>query len=146
VRRALADAGRKAIDVDALVVSAPLVPTAEACRGLARRALGPHGAGIPALGVAGAGDRAKAVASDEATALAMGAVAALQGATIMAASAVHSWELAVCVGHGRDGRTVALCLSRRPGGQSRGSGQQRPGEEADDGPAEQQRDRPHPTA
>jgi hypothetical protein len=154
VRRALADAGRKAIDVDALVVSAPLVPTAEACRGLARRALGPHGAGIPALGVAGAGDRAKAVASDEATAvasdeataLAMGAVAALQGATIMAASAVHSWELAVCVGHGRDGRTVALCLSRRPGGQGRGSGQQRPGEEADDGPAEQQRDRPHPTA
>ena len=146
VRRALAGAGRKAVDVDALVVSAPLVPTAEACRGLARRALGPHGAGIPALGVVVAGDGAKAVASDGAEALAMGAAAALQAATIMDASALEGWELAACVGLGRDGTTVALCLSRRPGWQGPGSGQQRPGEEADDGPAEQQRDGPDPTA
>ena len=137
MRRALAGVGRKAFEVDALVVAAPLVPTAEACRSLARRALGPHGAQVPALGVA--------VAGDDAEVLAMGAAANLEAAAAMEGAAVEDWELAVCVGLGPDGTTVALCLSRS-GQLRRESGQQRPGDEADDGPAEQQRDRPDPTA
>lgn len=112
MRRALAAGGRKAVEVDALVVAAPLVPTVEACRSLARRALGPHGAGIPALGVAVAGDRADAVAGDDAEALAMGAAAVLEAAADTDAMAFGGWELAVCVGVGRDGTTVALCLTR----------------------------------
>lgn len=75
----------------------------------------------------------------------MGAAAAMEAAAAEDASAVADWELAVCVGVGRDGTTVALCLSRS-GQPRRGSGQQRPGQQADDGPAEQQRDRPDPTA
>lgn len=112
MRRALAVAGRKAVEVDALVVAAPLVPTTEACRSLARRALGPHGAGIPALGVAAAGHHAEAVASDGTEALAMGAAAVLEAAAAMDVMAFGGWELAVFVGVGRDGTTVALCLSR----------------------------------
>jgi hypothetical protein len=130
VRRALAEAGRKAVEVDALVVAAPLAPTAEATRRLARRALGPHGSQVPALGVA--------VAGEDAEALAMGAAAVLEAAAAMDAMAFKGWELAVCIGLAVDGTTVALCLSQ--------SGQQRLDEVADDGPAEQQRDRPDPTA
>jgi hypothetical protein len=131
VRRALAAAGRKAVEVDALVVAAPLVPTAETCRRLARRALGPHGEGIAAIGVAVAGDRAEDLAL--AAAAYLGSAATADGASV-----AEGWALAVCVGRAVDGTTVALCLCR--------SGQQRPGQQADDGPAEQQRDRTDPTA
>ncbi len=105
VRRALAAARRKAVEVDALCVAAPLAPTAEACRRLARRALGPHGSEIAALGVAVTGDRAED--------LARAAVAFMVTASDSeAVPAVEDWALAVCVGLAADGTTVALCLER----------------------------------
>lgn len=105
VRRALAAAGRKAVEVDVLCVAAPLAPTAEACRRLARRALGPHGSGIAALGVA--------VAGDHAVDLALAAAAFMEAADDSSeASVADGWELAVCVGLAADGTTVALCLGR----------------------------------
>ena len=105
VRRALAAAGRKAVEVDALCVAAPLAPTAEACRRLARRALGPHGSGIAVLGVAVTGDHAED--------LAMAAAAFMEAAdTSNEASVAEGWALAVCVGLAVDSTTVALCLGR----------------------------------
>jgi hypothetical protein len=105
VRRALAAAGRKAVEVDALCVAAPLAPTAEACRRLARRALGPHGSEIAAFGVA--------VASEHAEDLAMAAAAYLEAAdTSNEVSVAEGWALAVCVGVAADGTSVALCLGR----------------------------------
>ena len=105
MRRALAAAGRKAVEVDVLCVAAPLAPTAETCRRLARRALGPHGSGIAALGVAVAGEHA-----DD---LALAAAAHLEAAdTSNEASVAEGWALAVCVGLAADGTSVALCLGR----------------------------------
>ncbi len=75
----------------------------------------------------------------------MGAAANLDGAAAMEGATVEDWALAVCVGLGPDGTTVALCLSRSRQLRCE-SDQKRPGEEADDRPAEQQRDRPDPTA
>ncbi len=106
MRRALAAAGRKAVEVDALCVAAPSAPTAEACRRLARRALGPHGSQVPALGVA--------VADVDAEALALAAAAFVEAAAAVGARrrCAEGWALAVCVGLGPDGTTVALCLVR----------------------------------
>lgn len=105
VRRALAAAGRKAVEVDVLCVAAPLAPTAETCRRLARRALGPHGDGIAAFGVAVIGDHAED--------LAMAAAAYLEATDAShEASVAGGWALAVCVGLAADGTTVALCLGR----------------------------------
>lgn len=101
MRRALADARWKAVAVDRLFVAAPIAPTAEAARRFARRALGPHGAEIPAIGLVIAGEQAESIAS--------GAARAAQRLP------AGDWELAVCVGLGPDGTAVALCLSRRAG-------------------------------
>jgi hypothetical protein len=46
VRRALADARKKAFDVVGLIVSAELAPTTAAAGEFARRALGPHGESV----------------------------------------------------------------------------------------------------
>jgi hypothetical protein len=105
VRRALAAAGRKAVEVDALCVATPLAPTAQACRRLARRALGPHGSQVPALGVA--------VADVDAEALALAAAAFMEAAAASdEAPLPEGWALAVSIGLGPDGTTVALCLGR----------------------------------
>jgi hypothetical protein len=123
VRRALADAGRKAVEVDHLVVAVPLIPPAADCRVFARRALGPHGADIPVLAVAFAVDDAATLAA--------------QAAGVMQRRSATDWAMAVCVGLGTDGSTVALCLDR--------SGRHRPGDVADGGTRQQQRDRSEPT-
>jgi hypothetical protein len=52
VRRALADGGRKASDVVALVLAADPLPEPAAMARFTRRALGPHGGGVPAAIVA----------------------------------------------------------------------------------------------
>jgi hypothetical protein len=48
VRRTLAVAGRKAIDVSSLIVVADTATPTEALRGFVRRALGPHAGTVPA--------------------------------------------------------------------------------------------------
>jgi hypothetical protein len=132
VRRALADAGRRAVEVDWLIVAAPVAPAAEACRRFARRALGPHGLNVPVRGLA--------FGSHAADSLAGAAARSLDK------DPAEGWRLAVCVGLGPDGRSVALCLDpapvRAPG---RPSDRQRPRDEADDGAPDEQRDRPGPT-
>jgi hypothetical protein len=55
VRRALAAAGRRAIDVEVLVLVADAQPDAAALARFARRALGPHGAEVMTDGAGGAG-------------------------------------------------------------------------------------------
>ena len=88
-----------------LCVAAPLAPTAEACRRLARRALGPHGSQVPALGVA--------VADVDAQALALAAAALVEVAAASGEAPLpESWALVVSIGLGPDGTTVALCLGR----------------------------------
>lgn len=128
MRRALADAGRRAVEVDRLIVAAPDVPTPEACRRLARRALGPHGLTVAVLTVAIESDDADVLARRAADSLAVPA------ADVSDPGVADGEGLAVCVALGPDGRTVALCLDRQPG---RISGQQHPGDEADDGTAQQ---------
>lgn len=120
MRRALADASRRAFEVDRLIVAAAVAPTAEACRLFARRALGPHGLAVPVRGLT--------FESRHADTLANAAAEALEQ------DPAEAWRLAVCVGLGPGGRTVALCLDREPG---RISGQRCPGDEADDRAPEQ---------
>lgn len=55
VRRALAAAGRRATDVDALVLVADEEPDAAGLARFTRRALGPVGAEVPSVGAAGPG-------------------------------------------------------------------------------------------
>jgi hypothetical protein len=112
VRRALAQAGRKAVEVDGLCVAAAVAPTAEACRRLARRALGPHGSAVPVLAVAITTDRTEAIGGHRADAIATGAAAVVEAAAVGDGASVEDWALAVCVGLGADGTTVALCLER----------------------------------
>ena len=100
VRRALADARRRAIDVVGVVVAAPPPLTLHAAQRFARRALGPHGDTVRLdLVVAEAGGGARLVE--------------------LAADAARSIEdgdgLWVAVGIGCDGTTVALCLERGRG-------------------------------
>ncbi len=68
VRRALAAAGRRAVDVDGLAVVADRAPDAATLARFTRRALGPHRAEAPAIGTAHGGGHAERV--DAATALA----------------------------------------------------------------------------
>ena len=56
VRRALADAGRKAFDVSDLLVVADRAVTGEALERFTRRALGPHGASVRAVASLAEGD------------------------------------------------------------------------------------------
>lgn len=49
VRRSLADAGRKALDVVAIAVSADLAASRSEARAFARLALGPHGVDVAVL-------------------------------------------------------------------------------------------------
>lgn len=55
VRRALAAAGRRAVDVQALSLVADVVPDPAALARFTRRALGPHGAGVTSIGRGAAG-------------------------------------------------------------------------------------------
>lgn len=55
VRRALAAAGRRALDVDVLVLATDAEPDPTRLARFTRRALGPHGDGVPSAGLAGAG-------------------------------------------------------------------------------------------
>ena len=96
VRRALADGGRRAMDVRALVLAAPPPLTLVQARRFARRALGPAGADVPII----------VVDSDESTGEAL-ADAAVAGLT---ASSPRTGGVAVVVGIGRDARTIALCV------------------------------------
>ncbi len=57
VRRSIAAAGRKALDVTRLMVVADAPVSAAALGRFARRALGPHGASVVALPVSVAGDQ-----------------------------------------------------------------------------------------
>jgi len=97
-RRALADAGCKAVEVDLLIIAARDEPTPVACATLARRALGPHGLETRTVGMA--------VATDKADELVADAVSSL------AASQDTAWTLAVAIGAGSDGTIVALCVRR----------------------------------
>lgn len=97
-RRALADAGAKAVAVDLLIIAARDEPSLAACATLARRALGPHGLETRTVGMA--------IASDGADELVADAVESL------AAQEDSAWTLAVAIGVGTDGTIVALCARR----------------------------------
>ena len=102
VRRALADARLRALDVEVVTVVAPPPLTRLAVEGFMRRALGPHAAGVELLFV-------EADVPDAAglTDHALGALAPEHGRR----------GIAVTVGIAGDGTTVALCLGpgdRRP--------------------------------
>ena len=98
VRRALAEAGRRAVDVSTLIVATSGPLDAEVLAGFARRALGPHGSSVRSRGLVAA-PRADA---DE---LAASAAAELSGD-------LSPDGIGIAVGLGTDGTTVALCLGR----------------------------------
>jgi len=89
------------VEVDRLVVASPSSLDDEALRSFARRALGPHGETVSVTALARADGRA--------VRLAMGAVRWACG------QPGADWRLAVCLGLGRDGSSVALCLARGSG-------------------------------
>jgi hypothetical protein len=100
VRRALAAAGRRAIDVEAMVVaSSGLVPE-DVLGTFARRALGPEAQRVAVSGLTHSGD---------ADALADVAVR-----DIAAGSSLLGRGVGIAVGLGSDGTTVALCVWRGP--------------------------------
>lgn len=105
------------MEVGALVKAARVVLDDESVRRFARRALGPHGAVVPVKSLAFEDGSAEAYADRAAEALSAGLI--------------EGWALAVAVGLGDDGSTVALCVER--------SGPQGPGEQADERAAEQER-------
>jgi hypothetical protein len=100
VRRALADARRRGIDVVGMVVAAPPPLTLDAAQRFARRALGPHGDAVRLdLVAAETGDAARLA----------------QLAAEAARSSLDSDGLWVAVGIGPDETTVALCVERGRG-------------------------------
>jgi hypothetical protein len=109
VRRALAAAGRRAMDVTILVVaSAEPIPSTVLAR-FARRALGPHGAVVPV----GAHDPG----ASDAEALARHAASRIPAVSETSPNAESSPEgrstsssVAVAVGLGTDGTVEAVCL------------------------------------
>jgi hypothetical protein len=101
VRRALADAGRRALDVEALVIATPPPLTPEAVATFARRALGPHGATVRLDLVVETGDGASLA----------------ELAARRAPRARSPGGIVVAVGIGPDGTTVAVCLDGPPAAQ-----------------------------
>lgn len=78
VRRALAAAGHRAVDVRGLALVADAVPDGVALARFTRRALGPHGAEVPSAGAGGAELPHEArigIATDLAVARAAGGIA-----------------------------------------------------------------------
>ncbi len=62
----------------------------------------------------------------------------MQAAADMESRSATGWALAVAVGLGADGTSVALCLERPPSDALQASGRERAGDEADEGATEQQ--------
>ena len=98
VRRALADAGRRAVDVSALIVAATGPLEAEVLAAFARRALGPHGASVRCSSQV-------AAPRVDASELAASAAAGMSGD-------LSPDGIGIAVALGPDGTTVALCLGR----------------------------------
>lgn len=96
VRRALADANRKATDVAALVVASADPLPADVLAAFARRALGPHGAAV----------RVVAIMSDAAGA----EILADRAAEDIASAGLAGDSCGLAVGIDSQGTTVALCL------------------------------------
>lgn len=108
-RRALAAAGRKAVEVTELMVIADVVPAPDALARFARRALGPHGAGVRATARPAPGlDRATRESR-------LTELAARQARGVATASLI----IAVCLGPGA--WATALCLASRGGATARGA-------------------------
>jgi hypothetical protein len=97
VRRAIAAAGRRAVDVSALVIATQGPLDAEVVAAFARRALGPHGGVVRARGLAVQGNSAEALAATAAAKL---------GADL------SSDGIGIAVGIDDGGNVVALCLGR----------------------------------
>lgn len=93
VRRALAVAGRRATDVDGLAMVTDRAPKPAALARFVRRALGPHGADVPAIGRAGPCDHD----------------ARLTLATEMAGDRVHR-GVAIAIALGPDGLATVACI------------------------------------
>jgi hypothetical protein len=125
VRRALADAGRKAVEVDAIVVAASIAAPGKDIDAFIRTALGRHGAGVEHASVA---DGAVIAAAGDALGVgatrdALGAIDVVVGATGDAA-VVGAGTSAVNVGVGTGAivvavlsighTTLALCLGSLP--------------------------------
>jgi len=104
VRRALADAGRRAVDVTALVVASPDPIPGDVLAAFARRALGPWGADVPSAVVTAVGD------ADELAAVAAAELPAVTSDPV---------AVGIVVGLAADGTTVALCLGRAAGSSKR---------------------------
>ena len=99
VRRALADAGHKALDVTELVMVADRAPSSAALARFARRALGPHGGRVPvrtrvAMGPTHAARTARAITA---------ALEPLNGRGV-------GGRLVLAVVLGPDEQATALCL------------------------------------
>ena len=107
VRRALADAGRRAVDVSDLAVASPAPIGDDELARLARRALGPHGERVPATGVVSHATSADALAE-----VASAHVASLLTAT-PASEPAGPTRLGIGVGIAPDGTIVALCVALR---------------------------------
>ena len=105
VRRALSDAGRRALDVAALVVASAVAVGEDETARFTRRALGPHGQWVPAAGIV----------SDEMSADGLARVAAAHLATVLyvtpAREPTGPVRLGIAVGIASDGTTVALCVA-----------------------------------
>jgi hypothetical protein len=106
VRRALADAGRRATDVVALVLACPEAVPPDVLRAFARRALGPFGETVPVASVAAEGP-AERIADAGAERL------AAAGRDAAAGLVAPQDGVLVAVAVGADGTTVARCLGRR---------------------------------
>lgn len=106
VRRALADAGRKAADIDRLVVATSSSVSGATLRSFARRALGPAGEGVAIMSLVGGGS-ADALSGLACTAL------EFEGTDV---------RTAIAVGLDADGTTIALCVEPCDGHASRSSG------------------------
>ena len=100
VRRALADAHRRATEVDILSVATPPPLTQEAVARFARRALGPRGAEV--------GSCATESLETDARSLVELAARALPGGE-------RASGLGVAVGVAPDGTTIAICLDAQGG-------------------------------
>ena len=99
VRRALAQAQRRAVDVTALAIASPMAVEASALADFARRALGSHGVGI---GLSATAPDGTATADSLAE----------SAADHMAVSDLISHGVGIAVGLDADGTTVALCVQR----------------------------------
>jgi hypothetical protein len=119
VRRALAAAGRRAMDVTSLVVaSTEPIPSAVLAR-FTRRALGPHGAVIAVNAHEPGATDAEALAAHAASRIpapdgADGAGEPGSGGGEAPARVTNRPGVAVVVGLGTDGTVVAVCLGRPP--------------------------------